>query len=84
MLSECELGVSQAEQPHVPVSECLQFSRTAANVIILAEHYPAALPGQSQPSCIFSLLCHSLAVYLGQCPDYQPSRLEFSWKGHLA
>jgi hypothetical protein len=69
LISESELGVSQAEQPHVPISKCLQFSWTVANVVILAKDDPAALTSKRQPSRIVGFLGCLLTIDLsyGSC-----------------
>ena len=65
LLGEGELGVGQAEQPHLAVGERLQLSRTPANAVVLSEHDPAALARKRQPRRIVSLLGGLLAIDVG-------------------
>lgn len=70
LLSEGELGISEAEQSHLPVGERLQFCGAAANVIVFAEHDPAVLACKRQPGRVISLLSCLLALDVGQRLDY--------------
>ena len=49
LLGEGELGVGQAEQPHLAVGERSQLSRTPANAVVLAGHDSATLSRKRQP-----------------------------------
>jgi hypothetical protein len=74
----------QAEQPHVPLSKCLQFSWTAANMVILAKDDPAPLTSKRQPSRIIGLLGCLRTIDISQRLDYQTDLTERSRKRDLA